>query len=142
MGKLRALQKYMTEDLLLTAGGKIACRRCKAVSGRTKQQCGRPAIRHKQVCQFHGGRSTGPKSEEAKSRLKTLNLKHGEYIKEKRVTSSKQILLLRYLEDVCLHLGLFSTKTRGPKPTGYIPLNANVREEYIRLLKLSGLIEN
>jgi hypothetical protein len=130
------------EHHLITAGGKIACRRCKAVSGRTKQQCGRPAIRHKQVCQFHGGRSTGPKSEEAKSRLKTLNLKHGEYIKEKRVTSSKQILLLRYLEDVCLHLGLFSTKTRGPKPTGYIPLNANVREEYIQLLKLSGLIKN
>jgi hypothetical protein len=130
------------EHHLITAGGKIACGRCKAVSGRTKQQCGRPAIRHKQVCQFHGGRSTGPKSEEAKNRLKTLNLKHGEYIKEKRVTSSKQILLLRYLEDVCLHLGLFSTKTRGPKPTGYIPLNANVREEYIQLLKLSGLIKN
>jgi len=130
------------EHQLLTAGGKIACRRCKAVSGRTKQQCGRPAIRLKKVCQFHGGRSTGPKSEEAKNRLKTLNLKHGEYIKEKRITSSKQILLLRYLEDVCLHLGLFSTKTRGPKPTGYIPLNANVREEYIQLLKLSGLIKN
>jgi len=130
------------EHHLITAGGKIACGRCKAVSGRTKQQCGRPAIRHKQVCQFHGGRSTGPKSEEAKNRLKTLNLKHGEYIKEKRLTSSKQILLLRYLEDFCLHLGLFSTKTRGPKPTGYIPLNANVREEYSQLLKLSGLIEN
>jgi len=130
------------EHHLITAGGKIACGRCKAVSGRTKQQCGRPAIRHKQVCQFHGGRSTGPKSEEAKNRLKTLNLKHGEYIKEKRLTSSKQILLLRYLEDVCLHLGLFSTKTRGPKPAGYIPLNANVREEYIQLLKLSGLIKN
>jgi hypothetical protein len=130
------------EYSLITAGGKIACRRCKAVSGRTKQQCGRPAIRHKQVCQFHGGRSTSPKSKEAKIRLKTLNLKHGEYIKEKRVTSSKQILLLRYLEDVCLHLRLFSTKTRGPKPAGYIPLNANVREEYIQLLKLSGLIKN
>ena len=134
--------KRYSEYPSLSAGGKIACRRCKAVSGRTKQQCERPAIRLKQVCQFHVGRSTGPKSEEAKIRLKTLNLKHGEYIKEKRLTSSKQILLLRYLEDVCLHLGLFSTKTRGPKPTGYIPLNANVRAEYIQLLKLSGLIKN
>ena len=134
--------KHHSEGILITAGGKIACRRCKAVSGRTKQQCGRPAIRHKQVCQFHGGRSTGPKSEEAKNRLKTLNLKHGEYIKEKRLTSSKQILLLRYLEDVCLHLGLFSTKTSGPKPTGYIPLNANVRADYIKLLKLAGVVES
>jgi len=65
------------EIAMVTCGGKIVCRRCKASSVRTQKQCGRPAIKGKNVCQFHGGRSTGPKSKEQKKRLRTLNLKMG-----------------------------------------------------------------
>ena len=58
--------KHM-ESSLLTAGGKISCLRCTAKSTRTKLQCGRPALKASktQKCQFHGGSSTGPKTEQA-----------------------------------------------------------------------------
>ena len=132
--------KPTREYHLITAGGKIVCKRCKAVSGRTKQQCGRPAIRNKEVCQFHGGRSTGPKSEHAKKRLKTLHLVHGQYTKEHRIAFAKQNLTLRYLEDVGVHVGLLPSRTRGRKPHGYLRLNANVLDDYVRLLELAGIL--
>ena len=132
--------KHHSEGILITAGGKIACRRCKAVSGRTTQQCGRPAIRGKAVCQFHGGRSTGPKLEHAKKRLKTLHLVHGQYTKEHRLAFAEQNLTLRYLEDVGVHVGLLPSKTRGRKPHGYLRLNANVLDDYVRLLELAGIL--
>lgn len=40
-------------------GGTAA--RCQARSKRHKSQCGAMAIRGKEVCRVHGGRSTGPK---------------------------------------------------------------------------------
>jgi hypothetical protein len=62
---------------LLTAGGKISCLRCTAKSTRTKLQCGRPALKASktQKCQFHGGNSTGPKTEQGRSRIAQANQK-------------------------------------------------------------------
>ena len=40
--------------VLNTAGGKITCPRCQAMSKRTGEQCGAPAERGKRVCRFHG----------------------------------------------------------------------------------------
>ena len=51
------------EAWLLTAGGKIRCLRCNALSKRTKLQCGGPAVKGKSKCRFHGGLSTGPRTE-------------------------------------------------------------------------------
>jgi len=110
---------------LLTCGGRIVCRRCKASSVRTKKQCGRPAIKGKSVCQFHGGRSTGPKSEQSKSRLRTLNLKEGFFTAEARENMRKDSIKLRYLEDIGYHLGMISVRTRGRKPNGYVRFNLN-----------------
>jgi hypothetical protein len=45
---------------LLTAGGKIQCRRCQGTSRRTGVQCGAPAEQHSEKCRFHGSRATGP----------------------------------------------------------------------------------
>ena len=45
---------------LLTAGGKIQCRRCQGMSRRTGLQCGAPAEQHSEKCRFHGSRATGP----------------------------------------------------------------------------------
>lgn len=128
------------DKVLLTAGGKIACRRCKASSVRTKEQCGRPALNGKQVCQFHGGKSTGPKSEESKQRLRTLNLKDGAYTLESRLASSQFRLKLRYIECVGHHLGMIKEKTRGRKPKGWIALNPNIPSEYERMLRMAGLV--
>lgn len=128
------------DKVLLTAGGKIACGRCKASSVRTKEQCGRPALNGKQVCQFHGGKSTGPKSEESKQRLRTLNLKDGAYTLESRLASSQFRLKLRYIECVGHHLGMIKEKTRGRKPKGWIALNPNIPSEYERMLRMAGLV--
>jgi hypothetical protein len=44
--------------LLSVAGSSSQCARCTAMSKRTKEQCGRPALKASktQKCQFHGGR--------------------------------------------------------------------------------------
>jgi hypothetical protein len=127
-------------NVMVTAGGKIACRRCKASSVRNKEQCGRPALKGMQVCQFHGGKSTGPKSEESKQRLRTLNIKDGLYTLESRLASSQLRLKLRYIEYVGHHLGMIKEKTRGRKPKGWIALNPNIPSEYERMLRFAGLI--
>ena len=56
------------ELTLTTAGGRIVCRRCDAMSKRTKLQCGGPAVRGKTKCKTHGGLSTGPRTAEGKLR--------------------------------------------------------------------------
>lgn len=123
---------------LVTCRGKIVCKRCKATSVRTKQQCGRPAIKGKSVCQFHGGRSTGPKSAENKNRLRTLNLKDGFFTAEARQSARRDSITLRYLEDIGYHLGMIPVRTRGRKPKGYVRLNLNDKDQLIKALKASG----
>lgn len=51
--------------------------KCQAKSKRTSEQCGNYAIRGKRVCKFHGGLSTGPKTEEGRQRQHTSSWKHG-----------------------------------------------------------------
>jgi hypothetical protein len=125
------------EIALVTCGGKIVCRRCKASSVRTKKQCSRPAIKGKNVCQFHGGRSTGPKSKEHKKRLRTLNLKMGFFtatVKEQiRIASVK----LRYIEDIGHHFGIIPIKTKGRKPKGYIPLDLHNKSHMAKAIAIA-----
>ena len=45
--KLRSLEELMAEAKLKTAGGKITCSRCQAMSKRSGEQCGAPAERGK-----------------------------------------------------------------------------------------------
>jgi hypothetical protein len=60
-------------NYLLTGGGNITCLRCTANSTRTKQQCGRPAVKtsRTQKCQYHGGR---PHSAETLKRIADAHL--------------------------------------------------------------------
>ena len=64
------------QPFMTLASGRIRCSRCQALSKRTKRQCGAPAIKGKRVCRFHGGKSTGPMTEEGRKRCgiaKTVN---------------------------------------------------------------------
>jgi hypothetical protein len=110
---------------LSTAGGRIRCARCTAQSTRTKIQCGRPALTTSktQKCQFHGGRGSGPKSEEGRSRIAAAHYKHGESTKAARAEYSKASARLNQLEDA-MHLLKMTTapRTRGRKPSGYKPV--------------------
>jgi hypothetical protein len=69
---------------LETSGGRILCVRCSAKSKRTEEQCKAPAIRGKSKCKFHGGLSTGPRSQEGRNRCVAAKLMHGRETKEMR----------------------------------------------------------
>jgi len=118
------------EPYLITAGGKIRCRRCKAQSSRTKLQCSKPALKGKNVCQFHGGKSTGPKTQEGKDRIRRAHWKDGESSKEAREAQSAKSLMFCYLDDLMHHLPLMSgvEKRAGRKPKGYIAYNLHTKE--------------
>jgi hypothetical protein len=111
---------------LSTAGGRIRCARCTAQSSRTKLQCGRPALKTSmtQKCQFHGGRGSGPKTEEGRSRIAAAHYKNGESSKAARAEYSKASAILSQLEDAMHILKMTSAaRTRGRKPKGYEPLH-------------------
>ena len=108
---------------LVTADGKITCARCAAKSKRTGNQCGKPALRGKSVCQFHGGRSTGPKTEAGKARQRASVVTSGNYTKESIEDRSRSALRLAGLEDAMYVLKMTDApRSRGPKPKGYKPL--------------------
>lgn len=113
------------EPCLITAGGKIRCRRCKAQSSRTKLQCAKPALKGKVVCGHHGGYSTGPRSKEGKDRIRAAHLKHGEETLEAKAERSSKSLMFRHLTDLGNHCNLFykQLKLQGRPPSKYIKLD-------------------
>ena len=120
------------EQYLITAGGRIKCKRCQARSSRKKQQCGKPAMQGKNVCDTHGGLSTGPRTQEGIKRIQNAHWKHGNETKEARAERSAKSLQFLMLEKIGWHVGLFaegSTKFRGRKPNGFENLDLNDPEQ-------------
>ena len=113
------------EPYLITAGGKIRCRRCKAQSCRTKLQCAKPALKGKTVCGHHGGLSTGPKTKAGKDRIRAAQLKHGEETLEAKAERNSKSVMFRYLTDIGNHCEMFykEIKTQGRPPSGYAKLD-------------------
>ena len=117
--------KLLNPELFLTtAGGRIECLRCTAMSKRTRLQCLKPALKisNTQKCQFHGGKSTGPKTEAGKARIAEAQLTHGRETRTIRAERSKAALVLAQLEDAMYVLNMTTApRTRGRKPKGYWP---------------------
>ena len=113
------------EPYLITAGGRIRCRRCKAQSSRTKLQCAKPALKDKAVCQLHGGLSTGPRTKEGKERIRAAHFKHGDETQEAKAERSAKSAMFRYLTDLGNHTNLFykNIKPLGRPPSGYAKLD-------------------
>ncbi len=131
---------YKPEQYLITAGGRIKCKRCQARSSRKKQQCGKPAMRSKNVCDTHGGLSTGPKTPEGIKRIQSAHWKHGNETKEARAKRSAKSLQFLMLEMIGWHVGLFAeggTKFRGRKPNGFENLDLNDPEQLARAIQLA-----
>jgi hypothetical protein len=100
-----------------TLGGRVECNQCQARSSRTKLQCRAPAIKGKRVCKWHGGRSTGPKTEAGRQRCAEAKTIHGRETREARTERSLASARLAVLEAVGFSIGLLSgTRTRGVKP--------------------------
>ena len=126
------------ERLLITAGGRIKCRRCKAQSCRTKLQCTKPALKGKAVCGHHGGLSTGPKTKEGKDRIRAAHFKHGEETLEAKAERNEKSVMFRYLTDLGNHCNMFyrQIKNLGRPPSGYTQLNLTDPEQLaIAILK-------
>ena len=100
---MSALEKQPT---IILAGGRIRCRRCDAKSKRTQLQCGAPAIRGKIKCRIHGGKSSGPRTEEGKANSAAANLKHGRYTQQAQTQRSESSALVSQLEDAMYLLGM------------------------------------
>ena len=104
---------------LTTAGGKIKCLRCTARSSRTKQQCGKPALKASttQKCQVHGGR---PHTAETLQCISKANTLHGECTKAAKEQYRQDAVLIRQLEDALRALQLAEgPRIRGRKPVSY-----------------------
>ena len=100
-----------------TLGGRVECNQCQARSSRTKLQCRAPAIKGKRVCKWHGGRSTGPKSEAGRKRCAQAKSIHGRETREARTERSLASARLAVLESVGFSIGLMSGgRTCGRRP--------------------------
>ena len=62
--------------------------RCLAKT-RRGTECQKPAIKGRSRCQLHGGRSTGPRTEEGRARIAAAHYKHGNRTKE-RLAENKE----------------------------------------------------
>ena len=116
---------FAATPFLTIAGGRIKCLRCTAKSSRTKQQCGRPALKSSktQKCQFHGGRSSGPKTPEGKARIAASHTVHGEDSKSARTERSAASCRISRLEDAMHVLGMIDQpRSRGRKARDYVPV--------------------
>jgi hypothetical protein len=95
------------------------------MSKRSGEQCKKPALktRRTQKCQFHGGRSTGPKTEAGKARQRAEVIKSGDYTKEAMEDKARSVRVLAALEDVMYVLNMTTVpRSWGRKPKGYVPL--------------------
>ena len=119
------------EATIVLAGGRIRCRRCQAMSKRSRLQCKKPALNGKRVCQIHGGRSRGPKTPEGRQRIADAKTIHGDDSRAKREQRSRSSAKLMALEDIGWVLGMMTgTRTRGRKPKHYRPIKT-VEEAWI-----------
>ena len=111
----------LLEQTLKTLGGRITCQRCLARSKRTKQQCKAPAIAGRKTCKSHGGRSTGPRTEQGRQRCAEAKTIHGFETRKARAKRAEGMRRLRVLEDLGHLLGIMS----GPKTSGRKPAHIN-----------------
>ena len=97
---------------LVTAGGRIVCLRCNAMSKRTRVRCGGPAVKGKTKCRFHGGLSTGPVTEQGKQRCARAKTIHG---RETRLDRQVNRLAMKRLRLYARILGVPFRSDAGDK---------------------------
>ena len=94
------------EAFILTLGGRIRCPRCQAKSKRTKQQCRSPAIRGKRCCRIHGGKSTGPRTQQGRNLCGAAKTLHGRERRAIRAKRQQALAELKLLERMGRAVGI------------------------------------
>lgn len=104
--------------IFLTAGGRICCVQCSAISKRTGLQCRAPAIKGRTKCRSHGGKSSGPKTLNGRKRCADSKTVHGRETRKARTQRALGMRQLRELEELAYQLGIMSgPRISGRKPT-------------------------
>ena len=84
-----------------------------------------PAMKGKRVCATHGGKSTGPRTEQGKANSAKANLKNGKYTKQAQTEHSEASAQLSQLEDAMYLLGMSDApRSTGRKANGYRPITS------------------
>jgi len=102
-----------------TLGGRVTCTQCNALSKRTRQRCKAPAIKGKSKCRFHGGKSTGARTEEGRARIAKANTTSGKYTQQYLRETSEGLARIRACEEILFNIGAMPVGTpriRGRKP--------------------------
>jgi hypothetical protein len=74
-------------------------------------------MKGKRVCLTHGGRSTGPKTEQGRQRCAAAKTVHGNETRKARTERAEAMRRLRTLEDLGHALGIMKgARTPGRKP--------------------------
>ena len=89
-----------------TLGGRVTCTQCSALSKRTRQRCGNPAMKDKTKCRHHGGKSTGARTPEGKAKQIEANTIHGNETRAKREERKQTNAELYALEKEMRRLGM------------------------------------
>lgn len=98
--------------------GQHSCSQCTAKSKRSGVRCLAPAVKGKSVCRMHGGKSTGPRTEEGLLRSARAKLSHGTQTRRTRLAHKKAILAIRALEESALLNGIpWGPRLSGRKPS-------------------------
>ena len=122
-----------------TAGGRIKCIQCSAKSKRTGQQCLAPALKGKTKCRFHGGSSTGPKTQEGLQRCAEARTIHGRETTSLRMERSLASAQLAVLESVGFSLGVMTgTRTVGRRPNRMEDAFPELKSLYHKLVNESA----
>ncbi len=106
--------------MFLTAGGRIRCAQCTKTSKRTGQRCRAPISANSGAigaCRFHGGASTGPKTEAGRQRCAEAKTLHSRETRQIRAERQETLKRLADFETLAREMLLI----RGPKQPGRRP---------------------
>ena len=103
---------------MVTAGGRIRCKQCQALSKRSREQCKAPAVKGRNVCRTHGGLSTGPRTQEGQAKCGEAHRVHCRETRAKRAERSRKLYELYELVNLGNAIGLFEGKLtfKGRRP--------------------------
>jgi len=71
--------------------------RCQAKSKRSQEQCKKAAVRGKDKCRIHGGKSTGPMTEQGRKRCAAAKTVHGWETRALRKTRAEKFREMKAL---------------------------------------------